>query len=74
MKDDGFAYPIRSYTSNCGKKCYAYRCGVCGLEIGGYYQKRVKGKITCRMCRNRIARNKYRQQKIEDWMLSISEN
>jgi len=52
MNNDGFSYPIESYTESWGKKCYRYKCEECGIIIGRYYMKRVKGHIVCYKCRS----------------------
>lgn len=70
---DEFSYPIRSYDTPW-RKCYVYKCHICHKEISGYYVKRVKGNITCQMCRNNIQRAKAQDLKKRLWMDEISRN
>ena len=74
MNKDGFSYPINEYSSPYRGNCYVYQCNLCGAEIFPYFQKRVRGKIICTKCRNRISREKYKDIKRILWMQNISEN
>ena len=74
MNKDGFSYPINEYLSPYRGKCYVYQCHLCGSEIFPYSQKRVRWKITCTKCRNKIAREKYKDMQRILWMQNILEN
>ena len=68
-----FSYPVNSCIS-FGKTLYEYKCCLCERIIGGYYHKRVKGKIICPSCRSEMAKSKYRERQKETWRSSIAEN
>ena len=72
MNKDGFSYPINEYWSTYRCKCYVYQCNLCGAEIFPYFQKRVRGKITCAKCRTVFGSTSY--NKPSRFLSEIPEN
>ncbi len=65
--DKVYQEPLYAYQMypNSSKLYYAYACNGCGVEVKGYYQKRIKGHTWCYKCNRKNETERQRNKKIE---------